>query len=160
MTTPAREDSRIKGYRDAGPYPIRHPACVPLHAYEIPRPFAPPLDPSAPTLGGLRFSASRPLQPGATAEVCVEIGGETRRFRGVVHWVRPAGRRFEIALRLTDPEQAFRARMVEQASHIEAYRHRVARGLAGPLGLDQAAARWIERYARLFAEAWERPVTG
>ena len=32
----------------------------------------------------------------------IEIAGDALRFRGSVHWVRPLGRRFEVALRFTN----------------------------------------------------------
>ena len=85
----------------------------------------------------------------------MDVAGETWRFRGRVHWVRPAGRHFEVGLRLTDPEQASQARMVEQACHVEAYRQRSAKRSGHSLNLEQAAARWIDRCAGRFAVAWE-----
>ena len=139
---------------------LHHPACLPPRVREIPRPFAPRLAAAERTFGALRFELARPPRSGALVEVSITVCGDVQRFRGTVHWVRPLGRRYEVALRLTDREHAYRARMIEQACQIEAYRQRESTRTGRALGLEQAAARWIERYARQFAELWERPVTG
>ncbi len=136
---------------------LRHPACLPVRLREIPRPFTGGPAPGAPVLGAIQFRVARAVQPGAVVEIAVAVCGETWRFRGEVHWARRAGRGFVVGVRLTDPEQAYLARAVEQACHVEAYRRRSARRAGAALGIDQAAARWIARCAQRFAEAWERP---
>ena len=112
---------------------------------------------SGPELGGLRFEALCPVPPGAVLEVTVSVRGETLTFRGTVHWVQLLGRHFEVGLRFTDQEHAFRARMAEQACHIEAYRRRRSRRAGRAIGLEQAAHTWIRRYAMAF---WPLPQEG
>ncbi len=136
---------------------LRHPSCVPVRLREIPRPFAAGARPEGSTLGAIQFRVGRAVQAGAIVEIVVEVCGETERFRGDVHWVRRAARGFVVGVRLTDPEQAYRARAVEQICHVEAYRRRSNRRTGRALGIEQAASRWIARCARRFAEAWERP---
>jgi len=135
----------------------RHPTCLPAHVREIRKPFAPDHYNAERTLGGIRINLASYIPAGAIVEVSIEVCGRTERFRGTVHCIRSAGRRFEMAIRLTDPEQAFHARMVEQACQIEAYRRRASRREGRTLGIEQAASRWIAAHARRFARAWERP---
>lgn len=139
---------------------LRHPACVPVRLRQVPRPVAADPRRDGRPCGAIQFTVSQTVPAGATVEVAVDVAGETRRFRGNVHWVRPAGRRFVVGLRLTDPEDACRARMIEQACHVEAYRQRAIRRSGRSLGIEQAAARWIERCAERFAHTWETQATG
>ena len=134
---------------------IRHPRSIPLVFRTIPREFVrSPAPPQAQDLGGLRFEALCAVPPGAVLELTVDVRGKTQTFRGTVHWTQPLGRRFEVGLRFTDPEDAFRARMAEQVCHIEAYRQRRSRQSGRAIGVEQAAHAWIRRYAMTF---WPLP---
>ncbi|WP_104155127.1 hypothetical protein [Pokkaliibacter plantistimulans] len=58
-------------------------------------------------------------------------------------------RRFQMQISICDPDEAQRARMIEQACHIHAYQvAEMARG--HHLALEQAAKEWIERFAAHF----------
>lgn len=134
---------------------IRHPRNLPLVFRTIPRQFVQaPESLQGQDLGGLRFEALCPVPPGAVLELTVNVCGETQTFRGMVHWVQPLGRHFEVGLRFTDPDDAFRARMAEQVCHIEAYRQRRSRRAGRTIGVDQAARTWMRRYAMAF---WPLP---
>jgi len=131
---------------------MRHPRNLPLVFRTIPREFVQaPESSQGQDLGGLRFEALCPVPPGAVLELTISVCGETQTFRGTVHWSRPLGRHFEVGLCFTDPDDAFRARMVEQVCHIEAYRQRRSRRGGRSIGVEQAARTWIRRYAMAFS---------
>ena len=136
--------------QNAGGY-VRHPPDIPLRTRTIPRELsAAPRPLPSRTRFGLQFEAQRPPRAGDTLEITVEIDGETLDFRGVVHWIRPLGRRFEVGLCCQGDEQAFRARMAEQACHIAAFRTRESRRTGCALSIEQAARAWVERHAAQF----------
>ena len=151
MSTPATTKRRY----------IRHPRDLPLLFRSIPRAFVrEPAPETEQDLGGLCFESLRPVQAGMVLEVTVGVCGETQTFRGVVHWVRPLGRHFEVGLRFTDPDHAFRARMAEQACYIEAYRRRRSRRTGHTIGVEQAARAWIRRHAKAFAPRLQEEPAG
>ena len=132
------------------PY-IHHPRGLTLQFRVIPRKSVRTRQLSQePQLGGLRFESRRPVRPGALLEVTVVVCGESQTFRGAVHWVERIRRHFEIGLGFTSREDAFRARMTEQACHIEAYRRRCSRREGHAISAECAARAWIERYAETF----------
>ncbi len=133
---------------------LRHAAKVPIAWREIPRHLARPGEIGTDAGVGMRFLSSRPARAGALVEATLTVAGEACRFRGTVRWVRPQGHRFEIALRLAGPEHALRARLAEQACRIEVYRRSLSRRASRPVGIEQAAREWVERYAARFAAAW------
>lgn len=130
---------------------IHHPRGLTLRFRVIPGEFmrAPQLS-HEPDLGGLRFESRRPVRPGALLEVTVVVRGDSRTFRGAVHWVERLRRHFEIALGFASPEDAFCARMTEQVCHIEAYRRQCSRREGRAISAERAARAWIERYAETF----------
>jgi len=133
---------------------LRHSADVPIAWREIPRHLARPGEIEVDAGVGMRFWSSRPARAGALIEATLTVADEACRFRGTVRWVRPQGRRFEIALRLAGPEHALRARLAEQACRIEVYHRTLSRRASRPVGIEHAARAWVERYAAQFAAAW------
>ncbi|WP_210395291.1 PilZ domain-containing protein [Motiliproteus sediminis] len=69
-------------------------------------------------------------------------------------WVigcHPDGDRFEVRVRLLDPDKAFDLRMAEQLCHIEHYKRQRAQELMQQINDDTAAREWIERFAESFS---------
>lgn len=129
---------------------IRHPADVPI---EI-RPDAGP-GAGAPRLsnvckGGLCCTTDDPLDEGARVNVRIALVDPPFEARTQVVWCRPRQDRFEIGLCFLDPEDRFRARMVEQLCQIDHYRRRVRQSEGRDLAPEDAAQEWIAKYARGF----------
>ena len=128
---------------------IRHPMGMPIEL-ELTRG-----DASSPRLqnvsvGGLCCRSGEHLSPGARVRVrvpCVEPPFETE---GSVVWCRHREHDYDVGIRFNVPEDAFRARMVEQVCHIEQYRQNVLRTEGRRLDRDEAAQEWITRYAKNF----------
>lgn len=132
---------------------IRHPIEVPVdigvsgadppacyHSHDI-------------SLGGLAFRSGQPVAPGQSIEIGIGLVQPPFRARARVAWCRPhplSG--YEMGVTFLDAEDAFRARMVEQLCHIEDYRLSVLRTEGRELGIDEAAAEWIEKYAAQFPD--------
>lgn len=130
---------------------IRHPRELPLLFRPIPRDIARArLVREEGTFGGLRFESLRNVRPGEVLEITSGVYEETQTFCGVVHWVRPLGRRFEVAVRFTNRDDAYAARMAEQVCYIEAFRRRLSRRTRRTVGVEEAAERWIARHAAAF----------
>ena len=130
---------------------IRHPLEMPVTyrtLTERPRPVA------ATTrnvgYGGLCFRASERLDAGQRLELELTVGDERCRLAAQVVWCQAAGDRYDVGVRFPTEAEAFRARMAEQACHIEEYRRRVANEEQRPLSRDGAAHEWIARNAAGF----------
>ena len=101
--------------------------------------------------GGVCVPSPLGYQPGTPLQVRVRLDGSELRYHGLVLWRRAGGGAFELGLGFATDESAFRARIVEQLCHIEAYRQRaLARGET--LDFEGAAARWIARYSNGFPQ--------
>lgn len=67
-----------------------------------------------------------------------------------VVWCLAKGDHYDVGLRLLDPDDAFRVRMVEQVCHIEHYRNEVLAREGRRLTSKEAAAEWISKYSSSF----------
>ena len=136
---------------------IRHPASVPIEV----RPGAVP-EPALHEamnvgLGGIAFHAGEALTPGGVVEVRIPSVRPPFAARARVVWCRPGARGFELGVAFLETADAFRARMVEQVCHIEAYREAVSRQESRNLSGREAAAEWIAKHAADFADIGQAP---
>ena len=129
---------------------MRHPATIPIEVTSDPDH---PLDTSRlqdVSHGGLCYRAGERRRPGEA--VCIRIPLITEDFMtpGRVVWCRPDGDGFLIGVEFLHADDAYRARMIEQLCHIEAYRRNLLEDEGRELSSEQAAIEWIERYAQDF----------
>ncbi len=103
-------------------------------------------------LGGLAFQSDRPLPGGAVIELRIPIVRPAFETRARVVWCRESEAGYDLGVEFLDPNDAFRARMVEQICHIEDYRAGVFRSEGRELTAEQAAMEWIGKYASNFPE--------
>ncbi len=102
-------------------------------------------------LGGVCVPSQLGYQPGTPLQVRVCLSGTELRYHGLVLWRRARRQAFELGLGFATDDAAYRARMVEQLCHIEAYRKRMsAAGRA--LDFEAAAREWIARYSSGFPQ--------
>lgn len=70
---------------------------------------------------GLSFHAAKYIPAGTRIEIEIPLRGETQRLAGTVVMVRELADGYEIGLWLASPNDATRARIVEQICHTECY---------------------------------------
>ncbi|MGE5601154.1 MAG: PilZ domain-containing protein [Pseudomonadota bacterium] len=132
---------------------IRHPADVPIevstgdqsadvthHTYNA-------------SLGELAFQSDFELQPGIVVEVRFTFVRPMFETKARVVWCSARESGFELGVEFLDPEDAFRARMVEQVCHIENYKKVVHETEGRQLTTEEAAMEWIRKYASEFPES-------
>ena len=69
-----------------------------------------------------------------------------------VAWCLDKGDHYDVGLRLLDPNDAFRVRMVEQVCHIEHYRNEISAREGRRLTSREAAVEWISKYSASFPD--------
>ena len=132
---------------------IRHPADIPIevtagdqlvhatrHIHNV-------------SLGGLAFQSDGELEPGIIVEVRIPFVRPIFETKARVVWCRVREGGFELGVAFLDPEDAFRARLVEQVCHIENYRKVVYQAEGRLLTAEEAAMEWISKYASQFPDA-------
>lgn len=129
---------------------IRHPTDIPIECRCESQ--ADPLTEQLKDVGGggLSFSAHAALAPGT--RVTVRIGAVQPAFEAQarVVWCHPDGEQFLIGVHFESADDLFRARMVEQACHIEQYKREVLQREGRVLSGQEAAMEWIGKFAGRF----------
>ncbi|HEX6012462.1 MAG TPA: PilZ domain-containing protein [Geminicoccaceae bacterium] len=136
---------------------IRHPATVPIEVSAGAAQDSALREAMNVSLGGLAFQADQMMAPGGLVEVRIPLVRPPFAAWARVVWCRPGGRGFELGVAFLEAADAFRARMVEQVCHIEAYREAVHREEGRNLSGREAAAEWIAKHAADFADIGQAP---
>jgi hypothetical protein len=131
---------------------IRHPVDIPIevstgdwlahptrHTYNV-------------SLGGLAFKSDRELKPGIIVEVRIPFVRPMFATKARVIWCRAHEGGFDLGVQFLDPEDASRARMVEQVCYIENYKKMVYQTEGRLLTAEEAAMEWIGKYASQFPD--------
>ena len=101
------------------------------------------------SLGGLAFQSDCELEPGIVVEVRFTFVRPMFETKARV-WCSAGEGGFELGVEFLDPEDAFRARMVEQVCYIENYKKVVYQTEGRLLTTEEAAMEWIGKYASQF----------
>lgn len=101
--------------------------------------------------GGVCMPSQLGYQPGTPLQVRVCLSGRDLRYHGLVLWRRRRRHAFELGLGFATDAAAYRARMVEQLCHIEAYRQQ-ALADGRTIDFETAARQWIARYSSGFPQ--------
>lgn len=137
---------------------IRHPAHIPVRltvAEHLPRrQLAHDV-----SVGGLALCWPEDIERGVAVEIQIDSVHPPFDALGRVAWHRHEGNHFLLGIEFLTQEDAFRARMVEQVCHIEAYRELIEREEHRMLDSEQAAWEWLERFAGAFPESAEKSDT-
>ena len=129
---------------------IRHPSEIPIE-YIVAEPSAPRAEyMSNVSLGGLSFRAFSAVPVGKTISIFIPLVLPRFEAHGRVVWCRDIDDGYEVGVQFIDMDEAFRARMVEQICHIEAYRNKVQMAEGRRLSSEEAATEWIRKYAGEF----------
>ncbi len=100
--------------------------------------------------GGMSCQLPVPIFQGSSVEISVPAVSDECLGCGEVAWCRPGRGYFQLGVRFSNEETAYRARVVEQLCQIEAYRRKCEAQEGRFLEPDQAAHEWIELYAADF----------
>lgn len=134
---------------------IRHPSDIPIE-YEIQNAAESRAERlSNVSLGGLSFFSSTEVSIGSTIRVRISMVQPQFEASGKVVWCFRHDEHYEVGIELTDHDEAYRARMIEQVCHIEHYKRDVLQKEGRKLTGEQAAMEWISKYAAEFPKLGE-----
>ncbi|NIP73294.1 MAG: PilZ domain-containing protein [Gammaproteobacteria bacterium] len=100
--------------------------------------------------GGLACQSGAPVEPGSVVRVRIASVRPPFEASAEVAWCRPGSGHYTIGIRFFSTHDLFRARMAEQACHIEQYKRLVQETEGRALSRREAALEWIAKYARDF----------
>jgi hypothetical protein len=129
---------------------IRHPADVPIEVSPVDQGGGRPPRLVNVGLGGLAFRSHSAFRAAHVVRVRIDCVRPAFETTARVAWCRACDGEFELGLAFIDPDDAFRARMVEQVCYIEHYRREIRDTEGRELTAEEAAREWIERNAARF----------
>jgi len=100
--------------------------------------------------GGLSFQHHTELPVGAQVRVAIAVGGPEFVASCRVVWCQPEGEAWQVGVEFLDPDDLFRARIIEQVCQIEDYRKQELRRSGRQLTGQEAALEWISKFAGSF----------
>lgn len=105
--------------------------------------------------GGLGFLWEQPLVEGSVIFITIPVKNEVFDLRACVAYSERDETRglYHIGATFLDEITAFKARLAEQVLEIMRYRQHMTRTLRREVSEEEAATRWIERYAKFFPAA-------
>lgn len=104
------------------------------------------------SIGGLCVTMGRCPTLGSQLLVRIPYLKPPFETRVEVVWCLDKGGHFDVGLRLLNPDEAFKVRMVEQICHIEHYRKEVLASEGRRLTPQEAATEWISKYSSTFPD--------
>ena len=104
------------------------------------------------SIGGLCVTMGRCPTLGSQLLVRIPYLDPPFETRVEVVWCLDKGNHFDVGLRLLDPDEAFRVRMVEQICHIEHYRKEILASEDRRLTSQEAATERIGKYSSKFPD--------
>jgi len=134
---------------------MRHPTSIPITCRKIGHERASASEMQNVSFGGLAFVSEEEYRPGDLVDLTFPYLKNRPSIHGQIMWTRTLGTngntRYVDGLRFHDERSHFRARLVEQISHIESY-CQVQRRLGRDIDIDGAAREWVEKYASRFPQ--------
>ncbi len=133
---------------------IRHPAGIPIEVDLSKGAAADQIPDACPaadiSLGGLSFRSPRALDPGALVSVRIALVSPPFESDVRIVWCREISCGYKVGAVFLNPQDQYRARMVEQVCHIENYRRRMLDNEQRRLTSEEAAMEWIAKFAAHF----------
>ena len=130
---------------------IRHPVNIPIEVCVIGHiPMEETTHASDLGTGGLVFRSQKNIEPGTFVNIKIPYFQPAFETEAKIVWCRKHHHGAELGVEFLNVDDAFKARMVEQACQIENYKHSVRRKEGRDLTTQEAAAEWIGKYAAKF----------
>ena len=106
---------------------------------------------------GMRFEWPDELSQGTLLDVTIPIGNRLFKITGqVVYSTRESTTGlFRTGVAFQEPMMAFRAKLAEEILRIQQFRQKVSRMLGHPISEEEAASKWIKKYAEKFAQIYQ-----
>jgi c-di-GMP-binding flagellar brake protein YcgR len=103
--------------------------------------------------GGISFLAERPLARGAKVHIRIPVGDQVFKLQAQVAYCNQSSQRslYRTGVAFLDPESAFRAKLAEEMIRIDEYRKKISKELGRDVSEEEAARKWIEKYAKSFS---------
>lgn len=130
---------------------IRHPSDIPITVKSDKLPTSElNLTLSNVSIGGLAFFSSTAFLQDSLVEININLVEPHFKVKAIVQWCFERNGSYDVGVRFIDPEDAFKARMVEQVCHIEQYKREVREKEGRKLSGEKAALEWISKYGAQF----------
>ena len=127
---------------------IRHPSDIPIEIDGVDMQDVESLHDVS--FGGLSFISKNRIKPDSKISITIKFVSPSFVSLTIVKWCRKHGDHYDVGVSFCDPEDAYRARMIEQICHIEHYKREMLIKEGRRLTGEQAALEWIQRYAAKF----------
>ncbi len=130
----------------------RHPISAPLKLRAANRKQDIQTETAEVSLGGLSFLWSSKLSRGSAVDLSIPIKDKLFEIKGRVTYSvgdEKSGK-FRTGILFTDSPSAFRAKLAEEALEIIRYRKVISRELGKEISEEEAAKKWIQRFAKEF----------
>lgn len=132
---------------------IRHPAAIPIEVIADDSLTCMTQTAFNVSVGGLAIRSDHHLAEDCVVEVRIAFVRPVFNSKARVVWCNARENDFEIGVEFLDPQDAYRARMVEQVCHIHTYRQVVLETEGRDLTDEEAAIEWIGKYAAGFPDS-------
>lgn len=130
---------------------IRHPFSIPIEACQIGQQTSGQILPAFSIgMGGLAFRHNTGLELGSVVRLRISYVDPEFESDARVVWRKDNGTESEMGVEFINPDDAYKARMVEQVCHIEDYRQKVLSKEGRNLTSEEAAVEWINNFAADF----------
>ena len=131
---------------------FRHPIHAPIKLQVDKRPESLSIKSQDISLGGLSFLWGSKLAKGDFVSLFISVKQKFFEVKGRVAYSVPDARsgQFRNGVAFADSPSAFKAKLAEEALEILKYRRTLSRELGRQVSEEEAANRWIERYAAEF----------
>jgi len=107
--------------------------------------------------GGLLFISSEAIAEDTEVEINLTVENRQFQLDGFVVRCDPAQNGdYNIAVSFASPDEALKARMMEQVVRIEEFKQRLERRCRRTLDFSWVAKQWIKRYSGLFARHYDQ----
>ena len=131
----------------------RHPLSVPIEYQELKtrKNCSSTVDISE---GGLCFFSERFIAKGNALYLRIPVGDQVFSVEGHVAYSNrvPSLSRFRTGVIFSDSASAFRIKLVEEMLQVKLYQKKISNELGREVSEEEAARRWIEKYAKQFGE--------
>jgi len=107
--------------------------------------------------GGLSFLLQEEVPEGTELDLTIPLEGHRFRMVGNVAYCRREASEdfFRIGIAFQNPDMAFRAKLAEEILRIEEFRKDLSKRLGKELTQEEAARRWIQKYAERFSAIYQ-----
>ncbi|MBF0490335.1 MAG: PilZ domain-containing protein [Candidatus Omnitrophica bacterium] len=108
------------------------------------------------SLGGLLFPSEKSVLPESIILIKMPIENKVFNVRAkVVRCVKiPKKKLYDIAVRFSRPQEAFKVKMIEQISLIAQYRESVIKQSGKDISMEEASRQWIQKYSERFSRLY------